>query len=126
MMDWVRLKSSSKDLPQLKGASPNRNITTTELAQHKSQYDGWIAFRGIVYNVSAYLPYHPGGKDIIVKCLGRDATKEFDKFHKWVNLNGLIGVLKIGVYVHEDKKGGGAGRSGGDDEDDSGDDDEER
>lgn len=26
--------------------------------------DAWLAIRGRVYNVTHYLPYHPGGKDI--------------------------------------------------------------
>jgi len=99
MLDWVRLKTASKDLAQLKGASPTRPITMAELENHNSQFDGWIVLHGAVYNVSPYVPYHPGGAKIFLPVLGKDATKEFDKFHRWVNISGLIGSLKIGVIV---------------------------
>ena len=36
--------------------------------------------------------------------LGRDATKVFDKFHSWVNIEGLVGVLLLG-YVAVERKG---------------------
>jgi hypothetical protein len=45
-----------------------------------------------VYNLTPYLQYHPGGADILVKASGRDATRLFNKYHPWVNLEGIASV----------------------------------
>lgn len=55
---------------------------------------------GQVYNLTPYLQYHPGGADILVKTAGRDGTALFNRYHPWVNLEGIAGVsflLSVGV-----------------------------
>ncbi|GMH62615.1 hypothetical protein TrRE_jg2454 [Triparma retinervis] len=99
MMDWVRLKQASSDLAHLKGSPQRASITLEEVARHCTLHDCWIVLRGAVYNIGPYLAYHPGGKDIIMKFKGRDCTKEFDKYHRWVNIEGLVGVLKVGYLA---------------------------
>jgi cytochrome b involved in lipid metabolism len=99
MMDWVRLKQASKDLAQLKGSKLRPDITLSEVATHKTLHDCWIVLRGVVYNIGPYLAYHPGGKNIIFKLAGTDCTAEFDKYHRWVNIEGLVGVLKVGYLA---------------------------
>ncbi|KAL7455157.1 hypothetical protein ACHAWC_006719 [Mediolabrus comicus] len=101
--DWMQLLRSAKDLSQRRGAPIRRNITISEVKQHNKPYDGWIILRGKVYNIAPYLAYHPGGSEILEKCLGRDATALFDKYHSWVNLDNLIGPLLLG-YVMIEKK----------------------
>ncbi|KAL7457107.1 hypothetical protein ACHAWC_009204 [Mediolabrus comicus] len=101
--DWIQLLRSAKDLSQRRGAPIRRNITFSEVKQHNKVYDGWIILRGKVYNIAPYLPYHPGGSAILEKCLGKDATALFDKYHSWVNLDNLIGPLLLG-YVMIEKK----------------------
>jgi cytochrome b involved in lipid metabolism len=101
--DWMQLLRSAKDLSQRRGATIRRNITLSEVQQHNKSYDGWIILRGKVYNIAPYLAYHPGGSAILEKCLGRDATALFDKYHSWVNLDNLIGPLLLG-YVMIEKK----------------------
>jgi cytochrome b involved in lipid metabolism len=95
--DWKRLLSASKDLAQLKGQPPRRDIPLDENKTHNRNHDGWIILRGKVYNIGPYLPYHPGGVEIFKHVLGKDATSLFDKYHRWVNIDGLIGPLFIGT-----------------------------
>mmetsp|Transcript_14444 Transcript_14444/g.29534 ORF Transcript_14444/g.29534 Transcript_14444/m.29534 type:complete len:152 (+) Transcript_14444:292-747(+) len=64
-----------------------------------------MILRGKVYNIAPYLAYHPGGSEIMHGCLGRDGTVLFDRYHSWVNLEGLIGPLLLG-YVQIEKKSG--------------------
>lgn len=45
-----------------------------------------------MYNITPYLHYHPGGADILLKAAGRDCTGLFNRYHAWVNLDGLAGV----------------------------------
>ena len=114
--DWIQLLRSAKDLSQRRGAPIRKDITLSEVQRHNKSYDGWIILRGKVYNIAPYLPYHPGGSAILEKCLGKDATVLFDKYHSWVNLDNLIGPLLLGYVMIEKKSdddsdddGGGGG-----------------
>jgi cytochrome b involved in lipid metabolism len=47
------------------------------LKQHNKKDDAWTAISGKVYNVTPYLPYHPGGEKELMRVAGRDGTKLF-------------------------------------------------
>lgn len=91
LSDWTRLVQKSNDLAQLKG-QPLRRIKWKEIEQHDSIHDGWLVIRGKVYFISPYMAYHPGGEKILRKVLGKDATEQYDKHHRWVNEDGYVGV----------------------------------
>jgi cytochrome b involved in lipid metabolism len=97
--DWKRLLQSSKDLAQRKGQPLRRDIPREEVMKHNKNHDGWIILRGKVYNIAPYLAYHPGGIGIFKSVLGKDADALFDKFHRWVNIDGLIGPLLLGTVA---------------------------
>lgn len=97
--DWKRLLQNSKDLAQRKGEPLRRDIPKEEVARHDKNHDGWIILRGRVYNIGPYLHYHPGGVNIFKSVLGKDATSLFDKYHRWVNIDGLIGPLMLGTVA---------------------------
>jgi cytochrome b involved in lipid metabolism len=97
--DWKRLLQSSNDLAQRKGQPLRRDIPKEEVMKHNKNHDGWIILRGKVYNIAPYLAYHPGGIGIFKSVLGKDATALFDKFHRWVNVDGLIGPLLLGTVA---------------------------
>jgi cytochrome b involved in lipid metabolism len=99
--DWKRLLAGAKDLAQRKGAPLRRDITLAEVKQHNKVYDGWTILRGKVYNIGPYLAYHPGGEGILKGILGKDSTKLFDKYHRWVNVDGLVGPLLLGTVAME-------------------------
>lgn len=98
--DWKRLLAASGDLAQRKGQPIRRDMTVEEVASHCKNHDGWIILRGRVYNIGPYLPYHPGGVRIFKNLLGKDATAMFDKYHRWVNIEGLIGPLLLGFIIN--------------------------
>ena len=52
-------------------------ITPSMLKEHNKKDDAWSAFNGKVYNITPYLPYHPGGKKELMRVAGRDGTKLF-------------------------------------------------
>lgn len=54
------------------------SLTSAEVAKHSSQSDCWFIYGGSVYNVTAYIPFHPGGTSRIVNTCGGDATVAFD------------------------------------------------
>lgn len=88
LSDWNRLLKSTHDLAQRGGAPMRRDITRAEVAEHNQEYDGWMILHGKVYNIGPYLAYHPGGLSILKPSLGKDASALFDKYHRWVNVEG--------------------------------------
>uniref|UniRef100_A0A7S1ZJY9 Cytochrome b5 heme-binding domain-containing protein n=1 Tax=Trieres chinensis TaxID=1514140 RepID=A0A7S1ZJY9_TRICV len=115
LYDWTVLLRHARDLAQRKGA-PLRPITREEIKEHSSEHDAWISLNGKVYNITPYLAYHPGGINIMKPCLGRDATALFNKYHRWVNVDGLVGALLLGT-LDETKR---APPTTGDGDDDDG------
>ncbi|AHB40781.1 TPA: cytochrome b5 domain-containing protein [candidate division WWE3 bacterium] len=90
---------SSKSLPQPEGSSlrnsptaaspgesqvsdtPSTEAKTYSLAEvvtHNSEKDCWMAIEGKVYNVTEFIPKHPGGKAIVRGC-GKDASTLFNE-----------------------------------------------
>jgi cytochrome b involved in lipid metabolism len=94
LADWNRLLQSSHDLAQRRRGGNDvvirRDMTREEVAQHSHDYDAWIILHGKVYNIGPYLPYHPGGRQILKSSLGKDATALFEKYHPWVNVEGYV------------------------------------
>jgi cytochrome b involved in lipid metabolism len=52
-------------------------IPPSILKQHNKRDDAWTAIYGKVYNITAYLPFHPGGVKALMRAAGRDGTKLF-------------------------------------------------
>ncbi len=61
------------------------------------QTDAWIVINQRVYNVTDYLPYHPGGVSEIMKGAGIDATVLFNEAHSFVNVEMMLEKHFIGV-----------------------------
>ncbi|XP_073445753.1 cytochrome b5 reductase 4 isoform X3 [Dendrobates tinctorius] len=94
LMDWIKLKSSSKDLTGLKGRLIE--VTEEELAKHNKKTDCWTCIRGLVYNITPYMEYHPGGEEELMKAAGIDGTQLFDQVHRWVNYESMLKECLIG------------------------------
>lgn len=94
LVDWIRLAKSGADL---KGTGLRLlNITSAELAKHNKPDDVWICIRGLVYNVTTYIEYHPGGADELMRGAGRDATVLFEEVHRWVNFEAMLKECLVG------------------------------
>merc|ERR1719318_2425227 len=63
-----------------------------------------MALNGVVFNVTHYMDYHPGGWDELVRGAGRDATDMFNEIHRWVNYQGLLEACLVGKLVDEPEK----------------------
>lgn len=55
-----------------------REISLQEVQTHYSTSDAWIILNNVVYDITTFLPLHPGGEKILIPLLGQDATNEFD------------------------------------------------
>ncbi|XP_026582557.1 cytochrome b5 reductase 4 isoform X2 [Pseudonaja textilis] len=94
LMDWIRLTKSGKDLTGLKGRL--LEVTEEELMKHNKRDDCWICIRGLVYNVTPYMEYHPGGEVELMKAAGTDGTDLFDQVHRWVNYESMLKECLVG------------------------------
>jgi fatty acid desaturase/predicted heme/steroid binding protein len=55
--------------------------TWEELSTHNSKEDCWVAVDGKVYDVTSWIPKHPGGTDVLTLSAGRDITNMFESYH---------------------------------------------
>uniref|UniRef100_A0A8C9V1S5 Cytochrome b5 reductase 4 n=1 Tax=Scleropages formosus TaxID=113540 RepID=A0A8C9V1S5_SCLFO len=94
LMDWIRVTKSGRDLTGLKGRLIE--VTEEELRKHNTRDDCWTCIRGMVYNVSPYMEFHPGGEDELMKAAGVDGTDLFDQVHRWVNYESILKECLVG------------------------------
>jgi cytochrome b involved in lipid metabolism len=98
LADWMRLTTAASDLSGRNGGPP-RKITMSELASHCTQFDCWTAYNGRVYNITNYLPYHPGGVPKLMLGAGKDCTALFNRYHAWVNGDSMLAKCYIGTLI---------------------------
>ncbi|TNN02072.1 cytochrome b5 reductase 4 [Takifugu flavidus] len=94
LMDWIRFSKSGKDLTGLRGRLIE--VSQEELRKHNNRDDCWTCIRGLVYNVTPYMDYHPGGEDELMKAAGIDGTDLFDQVHRWVNYESMLKECLVG------------------------------
>ncbi|KAJ1704490.1 hypothetical protein LUZ63_004269 [Rhynchospora breviuscula] len=56
-------------------------ISSSELRRHTSPSSLWLSIHGLVYDVTSWLPLHPGGDLPLLSLAGRDATDPFLAYH---------------------------------------------
>ncbi|KAJ6190424.1 hypothetical protein N7519_000445 [Penicillium mononematosum] len=59
----------------------DNTFSLSDIQTHRVEGDCWIAIHGNVYDVSRFLNSHPGGKAIILRHAGTDATRAFQDVH---------------------------------------------
>lgn len=80
---YLNSKKSNSTSEEVKTSAPVtvdavKTITLGEIAKHADKTDCWMAIEGNVYDVSAFVPKHPGEDAILLGC-GKDATEMFNK-----------------------------------------------
>lgn len=62
-------------------AAPSRLITKAEVARHGTAGNCWVYIDRTVYDMTSYLPRHPGGADEIAPYCGGNAKAAFADEH---------------------------------------------
>ncbi|KAF8453132.1 cytochrome b5-like heme/steroid binding domain-containing protein, partial [Terfezia claveryi] len=102
-LDWARLcrTAPSELLRGLDVAPGLLRVTPSMLEKYgrprKPRKMVWMALEGKVYNITAYIPFHPGGEGELLRAAGKDGTSLFMKTHSWVNVEGMLGGCLIGI-----------------------------
>lgn len=76
--DGLRLRASGASSPE--SETPLKKYTLEDVSLHSSPTDCWLVIWGKVYDVTRWIPNHPGGSLIYVKA-GQDCTQLFDSYH---------------------------------------------
>jgi cytochrome b involved in lipid metabolism len=56
-------------------------ITLTQIAQHSSRSNCWSAINGSVYDLTSWIPNHPGGEEKILSLCGIDGSSRYNSKH---------------------------------------------
>ncbi|KAI9256661.1 cytochrome b5-like Heme/Steroid binding domain-containing protein [Phascolomyces articulosus] len=79
-----------------------KSFTIEEVAQHNKPNDLWIIVDGKVFDLTDFVSEHPGGKKVLVKIAGKDATKKFKQFHNDAIMQRVGLPMQIGVIGDAD------------------------
>lgn len=88
---------NNTDTTKSETTTASQTYTLAEVAKHGTQSDCWLVVDGSVYDVTKFIPQHPGGKEILKGC-GKDASF---LFHGQPNhgdqAENMMKTLKIGT-----------------------------
>jgi len=77
----------------------SKTFTAQEISTHNGKTDDagiWIIVDNVVYDLSKFITKHPGGPRVIKRVAGRDASKQFWKYHNDGVLKKYGDQLKVG------------------------------
>lgn len=81
-------------------ASGGSGITAAAVAQHNSRASCWSSINGNVYDLTSWIPKHPGGEQAILKLCGTDGSANFNRQHGGDSAKeSLLAGFKIGVLA---------------------------
>lgn len=103
-LDWAALASNPKN--NLRGANLPPTLIRVTPSMLKAQNgrkgnDAWTSYQGKVYNITPYVPFHPGGKGELLRGAGKDSAKLFLEVHPWVNWDAILNECLVGILVSE-------------------------
>jgi Cytochrome b5-like Heme/Steroid binding domain len=80
-VDPAPVPSVVQEDPVLTPVEPPTGITMIEVAQHTDTESCWSVINGGVYDLTSYIPRHPGGKSEILAICGKDGSRLFEGQH---------------------------------------------
>ena len=84
--------------------STQQQFSSADIKEHATPEQGlYIIIDGSVYKMSDFMDEHPGGSKILKRVGGKDASKQFWKYHNEDILKKYEGKLKVGEVKAEAK-----------------------
>ena len=125
-------KQSVPAVPSGTATSTTTGLTLEAVALHNTRADCWTVINGGVYDLTSWIPQHPGGEQAILGLCGTDGSPRFNGQHggaatqaailagfKVGDIGGAAGAAGVAapapaVAVPVDDRGRGRGRGGDD------------
>lgn len=80
-----------------------KTFSIEEISKHNTEKDCWIIIKNKVYDITKWVPKHPGGSSILFNFAGKDCSDEFKIFHLHSN-HVLLKSFLVGKVSKEDWK----------------------
>ncbi|KAI5789683.1 FMN-dependent dehydrogenase-domain-containing protein [Peziza echinospora] len=86
---------------------PEKKFDVAEVAKHNTPESCWVILYGKVYDVTDFLPSHPGGSKAILTLAGTDATADYDPIHppglleQTLTSKHLLGEINVTTIPHQ-------------------------
>ncbi|CZT15918.1 probable L-lactate dehydrogenase (cytochrome) [Ramularia collo-cygni] len=86
-----------------------KQLSGEEIAKHNTTESCWVIIHGKAYDVTEFMPEHPGGPKIILKYAGKDATEEYEPIHppdtldKYLDKSKHLGEVNMQTVEKEEK-----------------------
>lgn len=84
----IKTASCEMDSP-----SPSNPVTFDTLSEHSTADDCWSAIHDVVYDLTAFVSSHPGGRDSVIGTCGIDSSGMYDSFHSLGKLAAIEGDI---------------------------------
>jgi cytochrome b involved in lipid metabolism len=87
--------------PSTNAVPSGASFTAAQVAEKNSKSSCWTIISGNVYDITSYVPNHPGGEAEIVKVCGKDGTALFAKpmEHKEGGASNVLAGFKVGTLA---------------------------
>jgi len=96
----IRTNTSSTSQNDSLPTGPS-GVSLEDLSKHNSTSDCWVLFKGKVYDLTSFLPNHPGTPAAIAPYCGNEGFEEaFTKKHGTTKISAL---MKFGVLMGDFK-----------------------
>ncbi|KAL1305551.1 hypothetical protein AAFC00_007159 [Neodothiora populina] len=110
-LDWATLARSENlsNVPRFLRVTPSmlKHFHGRKDKETGLKKDAWSVYQGKVYNITPYLPFHPGGEGELLRGAGKDGTALFNDVHPWVNWEGMLTSCLVGILVAESEETSG-------------------
>lgn len=86
-------------VPNLTGNTviASQTISQAELSKHNSESDCWVAYGNEVYDITSFLPNHPGSPQAIIPYCGTSNNFE-NAFNAKHGANNSYKIPKVGTF----------------------------
>ncbi|KIV77759.1 hypothetical protein PV11_09540 [Exophiala sideris] len=82
-------------------ASPQYvKFTRSQVAQHSTRGDTYVIIHNRVFDISAFVEEHPGGKEVLLDVAGQDASEAFEDVEHSVEARKLLASFEVGKIKH--------------------------
>ena len=96
---FIRINQSTyQPSDNLAGQQSSTTVPISELAKHNTLEDCWVAYDGKVYDITSFLPRHPGSAGAILPYCG-SATEFEQAFVAQHGTSKVSNLMRVGTFI---------------------------